>query len=168
MNAGEISMVADLATAAGTILIFAELFITGISLIIARRRNRREATINFYNEINKETASTIEYVLALYHKQKSPIAITEGSLFYPRIRRYLSLMERFSVGINAHIYDIRTFDRMHGIVTLNMHDALEKYIEAEPNYYYKDFVKVVQRIIKIRSKRTAKKYSGNTEHFSLC
>ncbi len=169
-----ISVIADLAVIVGIIPVIVQLIITGISLIRDHRRSKRQATIDFYNELNKETAGIIEDILRHCDMQGKLVKLADGDPLHGEIKRYLSLMERFSVGINAHVYDIQVFDRMHGMVTLSMYNALEDYIKTKNeqyghgDFYYGDFVKVAKRIKKIRKRKTEKDYKGRPERFGHC
>ena len=83
------------------------------------------------------------------------------------VRRYLSLMERFSVGIRAHIFDMEIFDRMHGMTTIKMYIALLLYLEKisfdEGLYFYQDFTWLVVQLASARLERIVE---GNTKRYS--
>lgn len=132
-------------------------------------RNLRQSTIEFYNELNKETKELIDDVM-LNASEFNLKNITEDDVLHRRVRRYLSLMERFSVGINSHMYDITVFDRMQGKTTLIMYDALKPYIdyisEKYGTFFYGDFIKVIEELKKRREIRRNAGYSEAVETFS--
>jgi len=55
--------------------------------------------------------------------------LTDSPELMTSIDRYLSLMERFCVGVNAKIYDIHIFSHMAGGKTIIMYDCLSSIIE---------------------------------------
>ncbi len=132
-------------------------------------RNLRQGTIEFYHEINKETKDLIDDVIL------SKINLDLNHILYnddlhKRVRRYLSLMERFSVGINSGMYDLETFDRVQGKTTLLMYEALKQYIdyisEKYGSYFYGDFLRLVKQLEERRKVRRDSGYSDVTEKFS--
>ena len=132
-------------------------------------RNLRQSTIEFYNEINKETKDLIDDVILKKVNLDLNIILSDDDL-HKRVRRYLSLMERFSVGINSKMYDLETFDRVQGKTTLLMYEALKQYIdsisEKYGSYFYGDFLNLVNQLEIRRKSRRDSGYSDITEKFS--
>lgn len=118
-------------------------------------RNLRQSTIEFYDMINVETKDLIDDVV-LGKVHLSLDNILGDDVLHRRVRRYLSLMERFSVGIHSNMYDLAVFNRIQGKTTQIIYAALEPYIEyiAEKHgtAFYGDFVGVVKDINKMRNK----------------
>ena len=130
---------------------------------INRTRVVRQATMDCYNRINKETKDLIDMVIV--HEKKLTLSkIKKRQKLHRKVRRYLSLMERFSVGIRSHIYDLEVFDRIHGKTTVIMYKALEEYIDyvkcTKGDYFYCDFEYIVMRLKELRSERNDR-YSPN-------
>ena len=131
-------------------------------------RKLRQSTIDFYNEINKETMPLIDMILV----ERKELVVTE-ILASPQlekdIRRYLTLMERFSVGINSYMYDLQVFDRMQGRTTLMVYEKLKPYIEnckaLYGDYFYGDFESLITKIEEQRKKRESQGYNGVAEKF---
>ena len=133
-------------------------------------RNLRQGTIEFYNDINKETKDFIDDVI-LRKIDLSLDNINKDEILHKKVRRYLSLMERFSVGINSHMYDIVIFDRIQGKTTLLMYEALKPYIDSVSEkygtYFYGEFISIIDQINKIREQRRNSGYSDKTEKFPI-
>ena len=133
-------------------------------------RNLRQSTIEFYNEINKETKDFIDDVI-IKKIDLSLESINNDNTLHRKVRRYLSLMERFSVGINSHMYDIVIFDRIQGKTTLIMYNALKPYIdnvsEKYGTFFYGEFLNVIEQINKIREQRRNAGYNDMSESFPI-
>lgn len=164
------SIIANIAVPIGVFIALRELIVIKETRIEAHTRDLRQSTIDFYNLINNETRELIDDVIIDKIDLSVDTILNNGQL-HRRVRRYLSLMERFSVGINSHMYDLAVFDRMQGNTTLAMHKALTPYIdymsEKYGAFYYGEFVKIVNQINEIRKKRRDAGYSDSTESFSL-
>jgi hypothetical protein len=69
------------------------------------------------------------------------------------ITEYLSLMERFSVGINFKVYNFKVFQRMAGRATIKQWDKLYPVIESrrkknDRKYLFSDFELLVKKLKK--------------------
>lgn len=162
------TILANIAIIASMTIALFQLFIMKKTFIEEHTQNLRKGTIEFYNEINKETCDLIDDVIL--NKIKLDLeSINNDANLHKRVRRYLSLMERFSVGINSYMYDIKTFDRLQGKTTLDMYNALKPYIdyisEKYGTYYYGEFISLIDNIKKIREQRRNSGYSKQTEEF---
>ena len=162
------SVVLDVVTIIANIAIIVSLVIAIKSFQADNTRKLRQSTIDFYNEINKETMSLVDKVMV--NKEIFTVEeIMSNAALHVQIRRYLSLMERFSVGINSDMYDIQVFDRIQGATTLSIYDALKPYLcwvhETYGLYFYGDFELVVAQIKEIRKIRTDEGYVGKLEKF---
>lgn len=165
-----ITIISNLAITVSMIIALKQLFLMKISYQEEHTRNLRQGTIEFYNEINKEIKD-FTYDVTIKKIDLSLDKISSDEALHRKVCRYLSLMERFSVGINAHMYDIRIFDRIQGKTTLLMYDALRPYIhsinEKYGTYFYREFFKVINQIEKIREERCNAGYSSKSEDFSI-
>lgn len=165
-----ITVVSGLAVTVSVIIALKQLFLMKISYQEEYTRNLRQGTIEFYNEINKELKDFI-YDVTIKKIDLSLDKINSDEVLHRKVCRYLSLMERFSVGINSHMYDIRIFDRIQGKTTLLMYDALRPYIhsisEKYGPYFYREFFKVINQIEKIREERCNAGYSRQSEDFPI-
>ena len=165
------AIVANIAIVSSMIIALRQLFVMKKTLNEEHTRNLRQSTIEFYNEINKETKDFIDEVILKEIDLSDPNIIYQNEALHKKVRRYLSLMERFSVGIHSHIYDIVIFDRIQGDTTLIMYNLLKPYIESESerygSYFYGEYIKLVSEIEKIRTERRKSGYSDNTEEFPV-
>lgn len=163
------TIIANIAVLISVIIALRELRLIKQSHLEDHTRNLRQSTIEFYNLINNETKELIDDVI-INKIDLSVEAINHNPELHQKVRRYLSLMERFSVGINSHMYDITVFDRIQGKTTLIMFDALTPYIdsisEKYGTFFYGEFLKVINQIKEIREERRNAGYSKKTEDFS--
>ena len=71
------------------------------------------------------------------------------------VRRFLNLMERVAVGVNAGVYDIRILNRICGLTTIQFYRRVEKVIarrrEINGPTIYIDFEKLVERLQEVRA-----------------
>lgn len=162
------TIVANLAVVISAIIALRQLFIMKKTSAEEHTRNLRQSTIEFYNEINKETKDFIDEVVIGKIDLTLTTILNDVDL-HKKVRRYLSLMERFSVGINSHMYDLTVFDRIQGKTTLIMYNALKPYIdhisEKYGTFFYGEFLSVINQINDIREKRRNSGYSEKTEKF---
>ena len=122
-------------------------------------RRKKQATIEFYNEIDKEAFLLESMMIEKGIIGHVPIAtINEDVNFKEAVLRYMNLFERFSVGINTGVYDIYVFDRMMGRKVIYRFNSLRAYIEqrrSELNYQYlyNDFEKMIEYLKEVRKER---------------
>lgn len=126
-------------------------------------RTKKQSTIEFYNEISKETVLLLDEMKTHSITGHVPIdKIEEHPGLKSAVQRYLSLMERFSVGVNTGVYDLYIFDRMAGIHTIHKFNELRAFIEftrekRNINVFYVDFEQMVTSLSEIRKKRFPQK-----------
>lgn len=164
------TIIANIAVIISMMIALRQLFILRNTHREEHTRNLRQSTIEFYNTINAETKELIDDVI-LKKIDLSLENINNNELLHRRVRRYLSLMERFSVGINSHMYDVIIFDRIQGNTTLKMYDALKPYIDSMSEihgaFYYGEFIIVINKIREIRTQRSNAGYSVKSESFPI-
>ncbi len=131
-------------------------------------RNRRQATLDFYCEINKETKPLIDRILIGTFNGSVDTILADNDLQI-EIRRYLSLMERFSVGIQAYMFDVQLVDRIQGKSILLVHEKINPYVEyvsqTRGAFFYGDYLKLINLLKQIRTKREKDDYKGESEKF---
>ena len=120
-------------------------------------RRKKQSTIEFYNEIDRET---VVMKTLIYKKDPRGVinvdVIGSDAELAASIKRYLSLMERFAVGVNTNVYDIGVFDRIAGGATVKTYYKLREYIlgaRKKSHSAYIDLELMVQDLEKIRKKR---------------
>lgn len=164
------TIIANIAIIISMVIALRQLFMMRNTHKEEHTRNLRQSTIEFYNTINMETKDFIDDVI-LKKVDLNLENINKDENLHRRVRRYLSLMERFSVGINSHMYDITIFDRIQGKTTLNMYEALKPYIDSMSErhgaYYYGEFISVIEKIREIRRQRSNAGYGPKSESFPI-
>ncbi len=155
-------------TAVGELAALGGFFCAVCSLMKDNTRKLRQSTIDFFSLINQETAELIDKVMidgkAFYYR-----AVVKDHKLHGQVRRYLSLMERFAVGIRSHMYDAQVFDRMHGNTTLRVHCALIPYLDnieiERGSRFYGDYTWLIGELVRIRKERLKKHKDCEDEHF---
>jgi len=157
-------IIANISVVVGVVIAIMQLYKMRISneqqkqtFIADHERRKKQSTIEFYNEINKETVTMRSLISDKSQSGIISIDVIEGDAkLVTSIKRYLSLMERFSVGVNTNVYDIGVFDRVSGAATVKTYYKLREYIlnaRKKAPYIYTDFELMVQEIEGIRKKR---------------
>ena len=127
-----------------------------ISYKIEHKQRKKQATIEFYQNIRKEFVGLLDKVSAIYPNQEivriNDVQNNEDMLSV--IREYLCHMEKFSVGVNGKIYDFATFEAMSGISAMGWFDKLEEVIghfrRGNPDVF-KNFENLVIKLKKTKS-----------------
>lgn len=130
-----------------------------VKIVLDYYRNKKQSTIEFYNLISTESYKLYDEMgednidLTIIYKD----ADLEKS-----ISRYLGRLERLAVGINSGIYDFKTLDKMCGQYLIERYKQFENYINEKREsgvypYCYKEFQKLVERIVKDRQKHSKEK-----------
>jgi len=121
--------------------------------IVDTEQRKKQATIEFYNRIRSEFIEPLNEIDKKFPgKEIISVCDAEKKDMLNTIKDYLSHMERFSVGINANIYDISVFDRMVGsTLTINWFKRFEEIIhflrdEHSNQNLYKDLDELVNKL----------------------
>jgi hypothetical protein len=129
-------------------------------------RRKSQVTIEFYDKINSTfdplAARIREICKARGISEYAPISmdlISEEDAktdelekkLSTAIRRYLSLMERFSVGVHVGVYDIDIFQLMYGTRAGDNYKRLSAYIEDRRQHTtvknaYRDYQNLVEEL----------------------
>lgn len=125
----------------------------------------KKDTIDIFHEIKKE-AKEIER--QLYTNE--PVImddINQNRDLYFEIKEYLSLLERFSVGVNTGIYDLNIADRLSGSFFINKYYQFHPFIldirqKRQDKRLYDEFETMVKKLEKIRQNRLREE--GNIIH----
>jgi hypothetical protein len=135
-----------------------------ISFYADHKRRKKQATFEFYHGIYKEFIGQL-YTINEKFPGDSVINVDQAKeckAIFNAIEGYLSHMERFSVGINAKIYDIKVFERMVGAaLTIKWFDRfqviIDDFCKVNP-IAYKDLNDLVSKLRK-RLKKNPKQVS---------
>ncbi len=163
-----IACIIDIITALGALATFGGFLFAVYTFAKDNTRKLRQSTIDFFSLINQETTELINKVMIdgkVFHYS----AIMQNHELHEQVRRYLSLMERFAVGIRSHMYDAQVFDRMHGYTTLRVHYALMSYLDSiereRGSRFYGDYTWLIGELVRIRKARIKKCKDCEDEHF---
>ncbi|MCL1955197.1 MAG: DUF4760 domain-containing protein [Spirochaetes bacterium] len=97
------------------------------------RKGKKQATIEFYNNIRKDFIDSLKKLDERFPKGQDinpdDIKGLNNLDIKYAITEYLSCMERFAVGLQTNIYDIKVFKEMVGAtLTVEWYKKLEKVI----------------------------------------
>jgi len=126
-------------------------------------RRVKQSTIEFYSEINKESFWLTDYFEK--HHREDPISYAEiiaNDELRQKVKRYLSLMERLSVGITSGVFDIHIFDSIAGASTVIKYHQLQNYIferrkKLPYHRLYSEFEYLAKKIEDIRADQPTNK-----------
>jgi len=126
-----------------------------ISFYADHRRRKKQATFEFYHGIYNEFIEPLNEIDKLF-LDKDVISVDDAKKKdkLDEIKKYLSYMERFSVGINANIYDIKVFNRMIGAtLTIEWYNKFRDIINFFKNEHkdenlYKDLEDLISKLRK--------------------
>lgn len=113
-------------------------------------RQKKEATLNAYNELQNDVFSdltTYDYPLP---------KVKRGDEEWNKFTVYLAKLERFSVGVNTGIYSIKVLNHLGGAYFIREFEKLEPIIihkrkdNIVPGGHYDEFEKTVKRLKKYR------------------
>ncbi len=123
-------------------------------------RRRKQSTIEFYNEIYpylRDCKTEIANAFGEGYVTPDDKRYQENLSLQKAILEYLTIIERFAVGVNAGIYDVNIFARTSGKVVSDTYKRLSPVIEnmrKVQNYpqLFNDFEKMCKDIDKAREK----------------
>lgn len=123
-------------------------------------RRKKQSTIEFYNEIYpylRDCKMEIANAFGEGYVTPDDKRYQENQSLQKAITEYLTIIERFAVGVNAGIYDVNVFARTSGKVVSDTYKRLSPVIEnmrKDQNYpqLFNDFEKMCKNIDKVREK----------------
>lgn len=142
------------------------------SFFLERNRNRREATIHAFDELQTIVFCNDDLSLKVikledaesyvqHHSENENLKLVEFKNQWDTITARLSLLEHFSVGINYHTYDLKVLNAMAGNLMIKIWDNLQPIVKHKRNQddgkdNYKEFEKMVENIKHLRSRKVVK------------
>ena len=144
------------------VISFIALVFSLIQFFVEKDRNRKEATIHAFD--NLEENDNILFLFSLSN-DKIDDFVKRKKEYDRRIEQEwsnlsnaLPLIEHFAVGVNSRIYDIGTLNRMAGNQIITVFYACDELIKykrigqgKEKNYI--EFETMVEKLIEVRKKR---------------
>ena len=99
-----------------------------ITHFMGLRRQRKQATLDAYNTLQKETLDKLN---TYTKKQIAEISENPRSEEYKELSALLARCEHFAVGVNARIYDAGTLRRLADMYFAGLYDKLTPLIEKK-------------------------------------
>lgn len=120
-------------------------------------RQKKESTLDAYNQLQEEVFTKLNKLLFAYMNDKEKLyCLKAGDKDWERITDYLARIERFSVGINLNIYSIKTLNRLGGGYYIRLFDQLKPIIDKKRVYnvsrgnHYDEFETTVNKLKEMR------------------
>ena len=152
----------DFGTIAAIIISFAALVFSLCQFFSERKRNRKEATIHAFDQLEEAVFSREDYK-KLPYRAGSEFAMNESDendiKSWNQATLALSKIEHFAVGVNTKIYDAKTLNRMAGGFIINEYKRWVPIIntkrENSPNVkHYDEFEAMVLMLKKLRKEKS--------------
>ena len=145
---------------AALIISFSALIFSLCQFFSERKRNRQEATIRAFDELEETVFAKEEYKKLPIRQGRKFALILQNELevvSWNGATLALSKIEHFAVGINTKIYDINTLNRMAGGFIINEYSRWlpiinTKRVQSPEVKHYNEFEKMVGDLKKYRAK----------------
>ena len=119
-------------------------------------RAAKKDTIDAFHDLKIKSKDTEKFLYLKY--RYNPIVLSDLSEEKKfEIKQYLSILERFSLGVNIGVYNINIANALSGAFFINTFNQLQPYIkeirrERIDNNLYEEFEHMTNELVKIREK----------------
>lgn len=157
---------ASIATIVGAVLIIFQLKQSDKIAFAEHERQKKQSTIEFFNKINEETSTLRREVRVAL--EKSPDVIDSFNAETSQmLRRYLTLMEHFCVGITTGVYDLGVLFLLAGSSIIELYDQIECFIQKQRDdrsapTIYAEYCRTVERLKRLKDKEYGDVVEGST------
>lgn len=158
--------ITSIATIVGAVLIIFQLKQSDKIAFAEHERQKKQSTIEFFNKINEETSTLRREVRVALDKSPGSIDSfnTETSQM---LRRYLTLMEHFCVGITTGVYDLGVLFLLAGSSIIELYDQIECFIQKQRcdrsnATIYAEYCRTVERLKRLKDKEYGDVVKGST------
>jgi len=149
---------ASVATIGGTVLVVPQIIIGVWSIVRSNRRARVKSTLDYYESVNQAIKLPKKELKDRYGPRldrDTSQRIHEEGTDVPLVNKVLNAYERFALGTNEGVYDLRIVNRLCGTVLIENYRRFRDYIDYRrelldhPNAW-RAFEQLVRRIRKMR------------------
>jgi hypothetical protein len=129
------------------------------SLTADHTRRKREATINFMNQIRpqyREINNELIQKLGVGAVDDSKInTIIKDEELHAKVKDMLGLFEHLAVGVNADVFDLKLLNSMSGGYLIKINNRYVQYFDRRRrdennNKLYEEFSRLIAKLKKIR------------------
>lgn len=125
-------------------------FFSICQFVIGMRRQRKKATIDAYSYLETEAYRKLEK----YKSDRETITKENNKMGWKEITEALSELEKFSVGVNTDVYDIKVLNRIGGDFFINNfydHKRIIDIKRSEEDEPYDEFELTCKHLLFYRS-----------------
>ncbi len=120
-------------------------------------REKREATLNAYNDLQTHVFTELNCFLKPYRgKEEDLYKLEINDDSWEHLTEWLARIERFSVGVNTHIYSLSVLNRLGGGYYIRLFETLKPIIDKKrfkntsKGKHYDEFELTVKRLLRLR------------------
>ena len=142
----------------------AALCVSLYSVFSNKNREKKQATVDAYNVLQKEVLDKIMTLKSKDVKLLKDEGAGANLDLWNDLTLHLVRIERFSVGVNSGIYDLRILNRLAGSFVIDLYYRIRPIIEKKRELssspkkkVYNEFETVVRRLEKIRKIKPKRK-----------
>jgi len=115
-------------------------------------RQKKQSTIEFYNQLSSESIQFLDNIIG---RTLDLSSVNADKALRKSVVRYLSRLERLSIGVASEVYDFEILYLMSGRYLIKKYEQLESYIMESRDFknaptLYKEFELLVKKFIKLR------------------
>lgn len=145
---------ADIAT---VIIALLALFLSLFQFFRDNSREKREATLNAYNDLQTKVFTELNRFLKQYRgKEEQLYKLEINDKNWEKLTEWLARIERFSVGVNTNIYSLRVLNRLGGGYYIRLFETLKPVIDKKrfknisKGKHYDEFELTVKKLRRLR------------------
>lgn len=154
-----ISEIADVATSVGVFVAIWQLILSRKIALASYEREKKQATIDVFQKYEDKFHSFDKELFNKFQYNEIPLEkILNDRENEKLVRTYLNELTLLSTGVNMGIYDIHTFGRLFGDVTLRLYKQFLPYIQyrrdqRKSNFVFAEFEMLAKNMMKIEKQK---------------
>ena len=154
-----ISGIADVATSIGVFVAIWQLYLSRKTALASYEREKKQATIDAFQKYEDKFHSFDKELFNKFQYDEIPCEkIINDKENENLVRTYLNELTLLSTGVNMGIYDIHTFGRLFGDVTIRLYKQFLPYIryrreQRKSDFVFAEFEMLAKNMMKIKKEK---------------